>query len=413
MNMERRTFIKSLAAIGGVNTFCSGNPLSLTINAAKAADGKSIISIFQRGGCDGLNCVVPYSDGRYYDLRPSIAIDPPESGVNSALDLNGSFGLHPSLSGLHSLYQQGDLAILPTVQYPNASRSHFQSQHYIESGQQRTESDGWLNRHIQTQANSSAFRAVGFGSNLAQSLRGEETVASLTRLANYNIGLDESEQAMYLQRISPLYQQPTTSFNQGLLNRFGIKVFNDLDLLSQIREQEYLPANGAIYGNDNFSQQLMEVAQLIKSGVGLEAATVDIGGWDTHSSQGNANGRQARSLERFSQGITAFVTDLGDLMQDVVLLSATEFGRTAHENGSQGTDHGYASTWYAIGGGIKGGIYGDWPGLALNDLREQRFLDATVDYRDIYADILTEHLSNSELASLLPGFTRQPLGLFT
>jgi len=411
--MKRRTFIKGLAAVGGVNTFLSGNPLSLTINPAKAANGKAIISIFQRGGCDGLNCVVPYFDGQYYDIRPTIAIDPPESGDNSALDLNGSFGLHPSLSGLHSLYQQGTLAVLPTVHYPNASRSHFQSQHYIESGQRIEESDGWLNRHLQTQTNSASFRAVGFGNSLAQSLRGDETVASLTRLADYHVGLSTQEEALFLQKLPPLYEQEASQVNRRLLNRFGLKVFDDLKLINQVREQEYLPQNNAVYPNSSFGRQLMEVAQLVKSGVGLEAATIDIGGWDTHSNQGSNNGRQANRLADFSQGITAFVTDLGELMNDVVLLSSTEFGRTAHENGSNGTDHGYASTWYAIGGNIQGGIYGEWPGLSEIQLRDGRYLDSTVDYRDVYAEILTSHLSNNNLTSLLPEYSPRNLGLFT
>lgn len=412
--MERRTFIKGLMAVAGVNTFCSGNPLSIKINPAMAANGKSIVTVFQRGGCDGLNSVIPYSDGRYYDLRPTIAINPPESADNSALDLDGTFGLHPALAGLHSLYATGQLAVMPTVHYPNATRSHFQGQHYIESGQRRETSDGWINRHLQTQTNAATLRAVGFGNNLAQSLRGSETVASLTSLNNYTLGLDESEESMLLQRLPPMYDQTTatTSSNRSLLNRFGLKVFSDLDIINQIKSQEYIASNGAQYPNNGFGRQLMEVAQLIKSGVGLEAATVDIGGWDTHSNQGRANGSQARSHASFADGINAFVTDMGDLMADTVLLTSTEFGRTAQENGSQGTDHGFASTWYAIGGGIQGGLIGDWPGLAESQLRDGRYLDTTVDYRDIYAEILNYHLSNPNLDILLPDFTPTPLGLF-
>ncbi|NTS77121.1 DUF1501 domain-containing protein [Catenovulum sp. SM1970] len=401
-----------MMAVAGVNTFLSGSPLSMRINPAHAPEGKTIVSVFQRGGCDGLNCVIPYNEGHYYDMRPTIAIGAPDAPTNAALDLNGQFDLHPALSGLHQLYQAGSLAILPTVHDPNGSRSHFQSQHYIESGQRQSVSDGWLNRHLQTQNSNASFRAVGFGSNLAQSLRSDETVASLTRLANYNIGLDNEEETLLLQRLSPLYQQSASSANQSLLNRFGLRVFNDLDLIGQIRSQDYQPENGAQYPNNNFGNQLREVAQLIKSGVGLEAATVDIGGWDTHSNQGTANGSQARSLTAFSQGIHAFVTDLADYMQDVVLLTSTEFSRPAHENGSRGTDHGYASTWFAIGGGIQGGLFGDWPGLSQNQLRDGRYLDATVDYRDIYAEILTHHLTHNQLASLLPDFTPQTLNLF-
>ena len=241
----------------------------------------------------------------------------------------------------------------------------------------------------------------------------KETAASLSSLSDYHIGLSEEEESLFLNRVPHLYQQASSSNNRRLLNRFGQKVFTDLEVINMVSAQTYLPDNGAVYSNDGFSQQLRQVAQLIKAGVGLEAATVDIGGWDTHSSQGGANGRQASALSRFSQGITAFVTDLGSLMNDVILLTSTEFGRTAHENGSLGTDHGYASTWFAIGGGVAGGIYGEWPGLGESQLRSGRFLDATIDYRDIYAEVLTQHLSNNQLATLLPNYSPQAVNLFS
>ncbi len=411
--MERRTFIKSLAAVAGLNTLCSGSPLSLSIKPAHAANGKSIITVFQRGGCDGLNCVVPYFDGRYYDLRPTIAIQPPESGgISSALDLNGSFGLHPALNSFHALYQTGRLAIFPTVHYPDASRSHFQSQFYIESAHRVEQSDGWLNRHLQTQSSDAPFRAVGFGNELAQALRGSETAASLTSLQNYHIGLDEAEETLFLQKMRPLYKQQSTSNNESLLNRFGVKVFDDLELIEQVRQVPYVPSNNANYPNSGLGRQLKEIAQLLKLGLGLEAATINSGGWDTHTEQGAGSGRQANALADFSNSINAFISDLGPLMNDVVLLTSTEFGRTAQENGSGGTDHGYASTWYAIGGDLKGGIYGDWPGLASSELRDGRYLDTTVDYRDIYAEILTNHLSNHNLSELLPDHNVTSLGLF-
>ncbi|MEW6991143.1 DUF1501 domain-containing protein [Colwelliaceae bacterium 6441] len=412
--MKRRHFMKAIIGAAGANSFLSGNPMNWQINPALAAEGKTLVVIFQRGGCDGLNSVIPYTEERYYELRPTIAIAPPdENDNNSALDLNGHLGLHPALSGLHSLYQQNRLAVFPTTHYPNGSRSHFQSQFYIESGQRVSESDGWINRHMQSQRNNASYRAVGFGNELAQSLRGDETVSSLTRLANFDIGIDSNEEALLLQKVSPLYQQSTNSSNKALLNRFGQKLFSELSFINDVRATEYQAENGAVYSNSNFSGQLRDTAQLIKSGVGLEIATVDIGGWDTHSNQGGAMGNQARRHQDFAEGIAAFVQDMGQAMDDIVLITSTEFGRTAAENGSQGTDHGYASTWYAIGGGIQGGVYGDWPGLQESDLRDGRFLNATMDYRNIYAEVLKNHLFNTDYASILPDFTPTELNLFT
>lgn len=414
--MDRRFFVKALLAAGATNSLLSGNPLSFKVNTAKAAEGKTLVVIFQRGGCDGLNAVIPYTEERYYELRPTIAIAPPDANnPESAVDINGTFGFHPALAPLQQIYQAGQMAVMPTVHYPEATRSHFSGQHFIESAQHIEQSDGWLNRHLQTQQFNAQFRAVGFGDELAQSLRGSQTVASLTSLDSFTLGVSEQEQSILLSNMGQVYgQDPGASPTRQLLHRFGVKVTNDLDLIQQVRAQPYTPANGAVYPNNSFGRSLMQIAQLIKSGIGLELATASIGGWDTHSEQGGgqADGRQARAHGAFAQGIHALYTDLGAAMQDVVIMTQTEFGRTAAENGSQGTDHGYASTWYAMGGGIHGGFYGQWPGLAEDQLERGRFLAQTVDYRDIYAEILTHHLQNNNTATLLPGHSVTPLGLF-
>jgi uncharacterized protein (DUF1501 family) len=412
--MKRRHFMKALLGVGGTNAFLSDNPLSWQINSALAAQGKTLVVIFQRGGCDGLNSVIPYGEDRYYQLRPTIAIAPPDSNnSNSALDLNGHLGLHPALAPLHNLYLQNRLAVFPSTHYPEGSRSHFRSQFYIESGQEATESDGWINRHMQSQVNNASYRAVGFGNELAQSLRGDETVSSLTRLSNFSVGIDSNEETLLVQKVSPLYLQMANSHNKTLLNRFGQKLFSELSLIKDIRATQYIPQNGAAYSGSNFSGQLRDTAQLIKSGIGLEVATVDIGGWDTHSNQGGAIGKQANRHQDFAAGIAAFVQDMGQAMDNVVLITSTEFGRTAAENGSQGTDHGYASTWYAIGGGIQGGVYGEWPGLQASDLRDGRYLNTTIDYRNIYAEILTNHMINTDFARILPNFTPTALNMFS
>lgn len=415
--MKRRQFIKSLLAVAGTNTLLSGNPLSFKVNTARAAEGKTLISIFQRGGCDGLNAIIPYTEERYYELRPTIGIRPPDAtDIEAALDINGQFGFHPALAPLQQIYQGGGLAIMPTVHYPDATRSHFSGQHFIESGQSESDSDGWLNRHLQTQQFASSFRAVGFGDELAQSLRGDATVASLTSLNSFSLGVAQDEESLLLERMGQVYNQDAgTNAAKQLLHRFGLKVTQDLDFIRQITNQPYTPANGAIYPNSSLGRDLMEIAQLVKSGIGLELATASVGGWDNHSNQGGgqAGGSQARSHANFANSIAALYTDLGELMQDVVIMTQTEFGRTAAENGSGGTDHGYASTWYAMGGGIQSGVYGDWPGLAEDQLERGRFLQRTIDYRDIYAEILTHHLQNNQLGALLPGHNAGPLGIFS
>ena len=414
--MKRRQFLKGLMTVAGTNTLLSGNPLSFKVNTAQASVGKTLIVLFQRGGCDGLNSIIPYTEERYYQLRPTIAIAPPNiNNSESAIDIDGTFGFHPSLAPLMQIYQAGELAIMPTVHYPNASRSHFSGQHFIESAQLQDVSDGWLNRHLQTQQFVSSFRAVGFGDELAQSLRGNATAATLNNLSSFNLGVSEEEQSLLLQDMGQVFsQQANANPTKKLLHRFGLKVTQDLELLQQIRNQVYIPSNGAQYPNSTFGRTLKQIAQLTKAGIGLELATASLGGWDHHSGQGGGQllGHQSRSHADFANSIAALYTDLGDRMQDVVIMTQTEFGRSAAENGSQGTDHGYASTWYAMGGGIQSGIYGQWPGLAEDQLEQGRFLQKTVDYRDIYAEILSHHLQNNDFATLLPGYSPQPLGIF-
>lgn len=417
--MKRRNFLRGMASATAAASLFSNNPMSLSFRKAMAAEGKTLVVVFQRGGCDGLNTVIPYNEPNYYRIRPTIAIAPPDSGnPNSALDLDGQFGLDPNMTGFQQLFQEGALAVMPTTHYQNASRSHFDSQHYIETGKQQSRmgqqptDDGWLNRHMQTQVFPSSFRAVSMGrGEIAQSLVGAADAKSIGNLGDFGVGIDENEETMLLQRIDQVYNQPAGNMsNHQLLHRFGSSLVSDLNLIGQVSQQEYVPDNGVVYPGNGLANDLRQIAQLIKAGVGLELATVNIGGWDTHSNQAM---RLPPNLGRFSDAITAFYRDMGALMSDVVVLTATEFGRTSYENGSQGTDHGYASSWFAMGGGIQGGrIVGDWPGVEDDQLNRGRFLQSTVDCHDIYGDILTHHLLNTDVSTVLPGHNYQPLGLF-
>ncbi len=416
--MNRRKFLKTMATstVAGMAAL-SGNPFSPKIKLAHAAAGKTLVVLFQRGGCDGLNTVVPYGDNDYYGLRSTIAIAPPNAAdPAAALDLNGFFGLHPALSDLKPLYDANRLAILPAVHYPNASRSHFDSQQYIESAYASRNIDGWLNRYLQVTPGPGDVRAASFGSDTAQALRGSVTVSAINDLSTFNLGIPESESATLLSNLSRSYDDLSADGRayRSLLQQFGRKMIDDLSALRDIDASTYVPENGASYGNDGTSRQMRQLAQIIKAGVGLEAATVSIGGWDTHSDQGGGavGGRHYTALQRFGSVINAFVTDLGPRMQDVVLLTCTEFGRTAHENGSRGTDHGYASCWFAIGGGVNGGLYGTWPGLDASALQSGRYLAMATDYRDVLGDILSQHMVSNSLSTVLPDHNYQSAGLF-
>ncbi len=415
--MNRRQFMKGLMAstMGGMAAL-SGNPFSPAIKLANAAPGKTLVVLFQRGGCDGLNTVIPYTESRYYSMRPTIAIAPPSADPASAIDLNGVFGLHPGLAAIAPFFAAGELAVLPTVHYPDASRSHFDSQMYIESAANSRDIEGWLNRYLQTTGGPGDIRAIGFGNELPQSLRGDVTVSSMNDLRSFSLGIPDNDEATLLANLSSVYDelsQDGRTYRQ-LLNRFGSRLISDVENLRDIDASAYTPGNGAVYPGHSTGQQLRQVAQLIKSGVGLEAATVSIGGWDNHSNQGGgaAGGTQYNAHVRFAESIAAFCTDMGAGMADVVLLTCTEFGRTAEENGSLGTDHGWASSWFAIGGGIRGGIYGAWPGLEEDQLHNGRYLEMSVDYRDVFGDILTQHMAANNLSEVLAGHDYSAVGLF-
>lgn len=441
--MKRRTFVKGMLGTGLVTAGSCVFRVPLISSANATASGQpTVVVIFQRGGCDGLNTVVPYGDAEYYNLRPvtnGIGIPGPADGGDfPALPLNDHFGinndffgLHPSMASLMPIYDNQNMAVLPTVHYPLPSRSHFDSQYFIESGFSRAGGgsednlDGWLNRHLQTSGNNGPLQGVGFGSKLAQSLRGAVPVQSFSFMDSFHLGLSGSPEQNLISGVLPVYQElpsPQSSYRE-LVHQFGQALFTNLDTVSSIDTAAYAPENGAAYPSSSYGRRLKETAQMIKDpSIGLEVVTIDVGGYDTHSNQGagEPGGRLSRSLKDFSDGIAALVTDLGNKMDDVIIVTMTEFGRTAKQNGSIGTDHGNAGSWFVLGNKVQGGIYmrdgepgGGWPGLTSENLFQGRYLASTVDYRDILGDILFKHLGHAEtnLNTLLLGHNYSTLNL--
>ncbi len=416
--MKRRQFLRALIGTSwAASALFLGNPFWPRFRVAQAATGKTLVVVFQRGGCDGLNTVVPYAEDEYYRLRPSIAIAPPSAtDPESAIDLDGFFGLHPALAAFEAIYQCGDLAILPTVHYPNAARSHFDSARFIESAAISKERDGWLNRHLASQPADASLRAVGVGTTLPHALRGSATVSVFGNLNDFNLGVSGDTEPALLVDLAQVYNQtPDTARSyRERVHHSGQIMLKDRNILRNLDVTGQTPANGAEYPDSRLGRQMMQTALLIKQGVGLEVAALSMGGWDTHSDQGsgNADGHQSRLFDNFARSIAAFDTDLGERMNDVLVLTITEFGRTAKENASLGTDHGNASTWFAIGRGVTGGIYlrDGWPGLTEEQLYRTRYLRHTIDYRDVFGEVLTRHLSNFQLDRLLPGHPYTPIG---
>lgn len=411
MSINRRFFLKSggiaLASLG-----VAGVAPSFLQRAALAGSvrvggrRKTLITIFQRGAVDGLNMVVPYGEEDYYALRPSIAVARPQgSNAEAAIDLDGFFGLHPSLKGFKPLWDAKRLAIVEAVGSPANTRSHFDAQDYMESGTPDVKStpDGWLNRYLQsnTDAEASPFRAVSMTKNMPRTLQGKANALAITNLADFSIRAGQ-----YSQSVQGGFE---SIYNQGVndvLRGTGRETFEAVNFLKQVNPAQYKPENGAQYPRGAYGQSLLQIAQLIKAGVGLEVAFTESGGWDTHVNEGGARGQLALRLQEFGAGLTALVTDLGQRMDDVVILTMSEFGRTARENGNRGTDHGHANAMFVIGGGVRGGrVYGDWPGLKSSQLYEGRDLALTTDFRDVFGEMAVKHLGTPNIAKVFPGYT--------
>jgi len=400
---SRRAFLKgSTVAIFGVGAIPAW--LSRSVYAANESPQrrKILVAIFQRFAVDGLNMVVPFGEQRYYELRPSIAIPKPDGTPQSALDLDGFFGLHPSLAPLKPMFDAQHLAIVEAVGSPDPTRSHFDAQDYMESGTPgfKGTGDGWMNRALPKPSSPvSPVRAVSLGSSLPRTLRGRNDAVAVNNLNDFQVRDPQG---------AATFESMYESTLDTMLHGTGKETFSAVKMMQSIQKQPYTPANSAKYPNGRFGQSLQQIARLIKADVGLEVAFADIGGWDTHVNEVAAQptaGQLANNLSDFGQALAAFYQDLGDRMEDVAVVTMSEFGRTARENGNRGTDHGHANVMFAMGGGIRGGkIYGDWPGLQDEQLYELRDLALTTDFRDVLGELVSKHLGNSNLKTVFPGY---------
>ena len=400
--LTRRSFLRTSAiALGAAGTA----PAWLLRAAAQGGQGKAgrkiLVAIFQRGAADGLNVVVPFFEPRYYQLRPSIAIPQPGK-PNGGLDLDGRFALHPALQPLKAMWDSRQLAIVHSAGSHDPSRSHFDAQEFMECGTPGIKrEDGWLNRALTPVApDSSPVRAIAAsGAQLPKTLQGSRGAIAVDSLPRFQVA--DKANAELLEH---LY---SASVNAEMKAQ-GQATFDAAKLLESIRTRPYTPAAGVQYVGE-FGQRLQQIARLIKADVGVEVAFADIGGWDHHS---NENGQMTNQLRQFGSSLAAFTQDLGDRMEDVVLVTMSEFGRTVAENGNAGTDHGHGNVMMVLGGGVRGGrLYGDWPGLEPEQLYERRDLAVTTDFRDVLGELVTGHLGQ-KVDQVFPGYApKTSLGL--
>ncbi|MEO6334176.1 MAG: DUF1501 domain-containing protein [Pyrinomonadaceae bacterium] len=411
--MDRRYFLKTggigLASFGlmaaapeFLHQFAGAQALANVYGKKKV-----LVTIFQRGAVDGLNMIVPHGDSEYYDLRRSIAVPRPGK-TDGALDLDGHFGLHPAMQSLTPFWKSKQLAVIHSAGSPENTRSHFDAQDYMESGTPGNKStrDGWLNRLLQSTAGKapSPFRAVSMTSSLPRALYGRAPSVAMTNLSDFAI-----KAGLYTQDFKGGFEGIYQQTAKDSLSETGRETFEAVNFLKQANPAQFKAENGAVYPNTDFGRSMRQIAQLIKAGVGLEVAFTDTGNdvrWDTHTNEGGSRGQLSNFLRTFSQAIAAFATDLGKGMDDVTLLTMSEFGRTARENGTRGTDHGHGNAMMVLGNSVKGGkVYGDWKGLRNDQLNEGRDLAVTTDFRDVFAEVASKHFGSKDLNSLFPKYT--------
>jgi uncharacterized protein (DUF1501 family) len=400
--ITRRVFLKN-GAIAIAGTAIVPSFLTRAVLAAETNSKKRLVVIFQRGAADGLNIVVPHAEPSYYAMRPTINI--PRQQV---IDLDGFFGLHPAMVSLKPFWDQRHLAIVHAAGSPDSTRSHFDAQDYMESGTPGLKSteDGWLNRTVrEARARQSPFRAIALGPTLPRILAGPSPAVAISDINQFGVGGQNPQAQPLANTFEAMYDHTVDSVLHGT----GEETFDAVKMLRAADPARYTPATGALYPRGPLGQALRQLAQLVKADLGVEVAFADIGGWDHHVNEGAVQGQLANRLTEFSQSIAAFWTDLGDLAADTVLVTMSEFGRTARENGNRGTDHGHANVMFIVGGPVKGGrVYGRWPGLAPEQLNDGRDLALTTDFRTVLGEAVSRHLGNRNLNVVFPGFANEP-----
>jgi uncharacterized protein (DUF1501 family) len=419
--LTRRIFLRGSAVVmAGMGAVPSWLARAASVEGKKR---KILVAIFQRGAADGLNIVVPFSEKRYRELRPTLAIAPPTgqnangNGVNTfgpnggAIDLDGRFALNGALQPLKALWDKQQLAIVEATGSPDSSRSHFDAQDYMESGTtSKTMGDGWLNRALPPPgADTSPLRAVAMGKQVARTLRGEREAIAIGDPQQFNMGNQDA---------ASILQDMYATSADAQWGRTGKDAFEAMKLIQSINRTPNTPPGpqAGPQGAPQYAQggdlgrSLQQLARLIKADAGVEAAFAEIDGWDHH---GNENQQLSNMLRQFSSALAAFSQDMGDRMEDIVLVTMSEFGRTVEENGNAGTDHGHGSLMMVLGGPVRGGkVYGQWPGLEKEQLFEGRDLAVTTDYRTVLSELIRGHLGQKDLGPVFPGYQpADPLGL--
>lgn len=419
--VSRRGFLKGggLAlfgiGLGGIPGFLT-EALASTANSSLYKKRKILVCIFQRGAMDGLMAVTPFTDKFLKEARPTLFMTAANKSGNEKplIDLDGRFGLHPSMAAFEPMFRENRLGIVHGIGSPNTTRSHFDAQDFMESGTpfKKGTTSGWLNRAVGLLGHDAAtpFQGVSLTSSLPRSFYGQNAAVAIKNLADFNIQMrgNLAGAKMASQSFEDLYDQTSS----GLLKSTGKESFEAIKMLQKTDVRNYKPENNVIYPASALGNSLKQIAQLIKMDVGMEVAFAESGGWDTHFNQGKDTGVFARNVNDLSACMMAFWADLSRYQDEVTVMTMTEFGRTVAQNGTGGTDHGRGSCNFILGNSVNGGkVHGLVNPLSKDNLEDGRDLAVTTDFRSVFSEVADVHLGISDDKVLFPDFDGKKIGV--
>lgn len=419
--VSRRGFIKSgglallgVGLMGGIPSFIAEAAASVKYQSPYKKK-KTLVCIFQRGAMDGLMAVSPFTDEYLKAARPTLFMSAARiDGGNSLIDLDGRFGLHPAMKGFEPLFREKRLGIVHGIGSPNTTRSHFDAQDYMESGTpfNKGTSSGWLNRAVGLLGHDALtpFTAVSLTSAMPRSFYGDNPSVSINNLQDFAIQMKGNQAGANLaaKSFEDLYDQTAS----GLLKDTGKESFEAMKMLQKADTKNYKPGNNVVYPTSALGNSLKQIAQLIKMDVGMEVAFAESNGWDTHFNQGAGNGIFARNVGDLSNSMIAFWNDLSAYQDEVTVMTMTEFGRTIHQNGTGGTDHGRASCNFILGNEVNGGlVHGNVKPLAIENLEDGRDLAVTTDFRSVFSEVADKHLHIANDRVLFPDWKGERIGV--
>ena len=413
--LSRRQFIADAAGASGLGMFAAVFPSWLpkvVLAESYVADRDVIVSIFLRGGADGLSLCVPFGDANYYTGRPTIAIPRPDSTATATrgIALDNFFALPRAMQALYPSYEAGNLLVVHATGSVDPSRSHFDAQKFMEVGKPRDPGivTGWLGRHLASvppMRTDAPLRALGFASGLQKTLVGAPKTLPMSDPTTFGIAgstVTRTERTNWLKSEFGPAPEP--------LKSSALDALNTIELLRLINFTGYAPANGAVYPNTAFGRAMRSTAAMVKADIGLEAAQIDVGGWDTHATQDpvNVGGAMYNNMAGLANALGAFHADIiaGTQATNVTVVVISEFGRNVRENSARGTDHGRGNAMFVLGRNIAGGrVYTfNWPGLAMENLQDRQDLKVTLDHRDVLAEIVKNRLGNQNLGLVFPDY---------